>query len=117
MFGAIARPVVGRDVRRDGKRGAVALRSQTRALDAVLNQPTSDRFRSALGEPHVELVVAPAVGVTLNLDELQVGVSKERVGNLEQEGLTVREDFVAARSKAHLAAQTDLSLLHDDARS
>ena len=56
------------------------------------------------------------VGVALDLDELEAGVSKQRVGYLEQDGLAVRQDLLAARGKADLAPQRDLLLLDDRRR-
>src|SRR5690606_24460308 len=90
---------------------AVALRGEPARLDAVPDEVVLDRGGAGLAEALVVLAPARVVGVALDLDELDVGVAAEHVGDLLEERARLAEDLRRVRLEEDLVRDADLVAL------
>ena len=117
LHAAVLRAVLRRVVGGDRVVGAVALGlSRSAATPPLISHARTDSARCC-ESCHVQLVAAGAVGVALDLDQLDLRVAQEHVRDLAQQPVARRHDLGALGRELHLLGDHDLLLAQLDQRA
>src|SRR5690554_951980 len=101
---AVFSAVCTRDIRRERARETIAPRHKPRFIHTIPNKPRAHRIRPLLAEAEVQVGSAAIVRMPLDLEELDLGVTKDHIGDLKKERIARFEDLGAIGREVDLAA-------------